>query len=152
MEITGGVGFQGSEATMKRILACEVANGNILVSGVGRATRYMLSSQAHITMPLNLDTYFAKDIEDREIQEGFNHDLICGQLPKVDVFSAEELDHLNGLQQEFRMHADEMTENEYRKEMERLGIDLSWKSSQIEGNMYSLHSACPQRISWTHPV
>ncbi len=138
MEITGGVGFQGSEATMKRILACEVANGNILVSGVGRATRYMLSSQAHITMPLNLDTYFAKDIEDREIQEGFNHDLICGQLPKVDVFSAEELDHLNGLQQEFRMHADEMTENEYRKEMERLGIDLSWKSSQIEGNTYSL--------------
>ena len=24
------------------------------------------------------------------------------------------------------------------KEMERLGIDLSWKSSQIEGNTYSL--------------
>lgn len=32
----------------------------------------------------------------------------------------------------------EMTRNEYNKEMERLGIDLSWKSSQIEGNTYSL--------------
>lgn len=31
-----------------------------------------------------------------------------------------------------------MTVTEYRKEMERLGIDLSWKSSQIEGNTYSL--------------
>ena len=31
-----------------------------------------------------------------------------------------------------------MSELEYRKEMERLGIDLSWKSSQIEGNTYSL--------------
>ena len=31
-----------------------------------------------------------------------------------------------------------MSDNEYRKEMERLGIDLSWKSSQIEGNTYSL--------------
>lgn len=31
-----------------------------------------------------------------------------------------------------------MTENEYRKEMERLEVDLSWKSSQIEGNTYSL--------------
>ena len=31
-----------------------------------------------------------------------------------------------------------MSECEYRKEMERLGIDLSWKSSQIEGNTYSL--------------
>ena len=26
----------------------------------------------------------------------------------------------------------------YSKEMERLAIDLSWKSSQIEGNRYSL--------------
>lgn len=31
-----------------------------------------------------------------------------------------------------------MSELAYRKEMERLGIDLSWKSSQIEGNTYSL--------------
>ena len=31
-----------------------------------------------------------------------------------------------------------MSELEYRKEMERLGVDLSWKSSQIEGNTYSL--------------
>jgi hypothetical protein len=28
----------------------------------------------------------------------------------------------------------------YKKEMERLAIDLSWKSSQIEGNTYSLLS------------
>lgn len=27
---------------------------------------------------------------------------------------------------------------DYKKEMERLGVDLSWKSSQIEGNTYSL--------------
>ena len=26
----------------------------------------------------------------------------------------------------------------YAKEMERLGIDLSWKSSEIEGNTYTL--------------
>ena len=32
----------------------------------------------------------------------------------------------------------EMTDGEYRKEMERLGVDLSWKSSQIEGNTYNL--------------
>ena len=32
----------------------------------------------------------------------------------------------------------EMTEGEQRKEFERLGIDFSWKSSQIEGNTYSL--------------
>lgn len=26
----------------------------------------------------------------------------------------------------------------YRRELERLGIDLSWKSVQIEGNTYTL--------------
>ena len=31
-----------------------------------------------------------------------------------------------------------LSDIEYRKEMERLGVDLSWKSSQIEGNTYSL--------------
>ena len=32
----------------------------------------------------------------------------------------------------------EISATSYRKEMERLGVDLSWKSSQIEGNTYSL--------------
>lgn len=49
-----------------------------------------------------------------------------------------ETAHLNTLQSEYRAHLADMSENEYRKEMERLGIDLSWKSSQIEGNTYSL--------------
>lgn len=31
-----------------------------------------------------------------------------------------------------------MSELEYKKELERLAIDLSWKSSKIEGNTYSL--------------
>jgi len=64
--------------------------------------------------------------------------LIREQLSAVRLFTDEENVRLQGLQAEFRQHVSEMTENEYRKEMERLGIDLSWKSSQIEGNTYSL--------------
>ena len=138
VEITTGVGFNGSEATMKRILSNETKNGNLIVCGIGRATKYSLSPQAHITMPLNLDTYFANDIEERIVQRTFNFELIREQLPNVEIFTPKELEHLNNLQQEFRTHTKEMTNNEYRKEMERLGIDLSWKSSQIEGNTYSL--------------
>lgn len=59
-------------------------------------------------------------------------------MPAVHLFTDEEMAHLEELQAEFSQHVSEMTENEYRKEMERLGIDLSWKSSQIEGNTYSL--------------
>ncbi|MBO4250964.1 MAG: Fic family protein, partial [Paludibacteraceae bacterium] len=88
--------------------------------------------------PISLDTYFAQDVDARQVQTGFNFALINEQLPQVELFTEEEQAHLNDLQTEFRAHLNEMSENEYRREMERLGIDLSWKSSQIEGNTYSL--------------
>ena len=87
---------------------------------------------------MNLDTYFEKDIDQRQVQTSFNFSLIREQLPQVHLFTNEELLVLDSLQTEFRSHLNEMSANEYRKEMERLGIDLSWKSSQIEGNTYSL--------------
>lgn len=137
-EISQGTFFDGSDATLKRILASGVRNGDIVMSGKARATRYSLSSQAHLLMPLNLDTYFATDMDERQVQASFNFDLIREQLPSVILFTDEENAHLQELQAGFRRHVNEMTENEYRKEMERLGIDFSWKSSQIEGNTYSL--------------
>ena len=137
-EISSGINNPPSEATLKRILASEVAKGNIMVIGKGPATRYNLSPQAHLTMDLNLDTYFNKDIDERKIQESFNFQLINEILPKVNLFNKEELEILSEAQKQFKLHLSEMTDIEYRKEMERLGIDLSWKSSQIEGNTYSL--------------
>ena len=137
-EIARGIAFEGSDATLKRAIASLVGNGDIIVTGKARATRYSLSPQAHLLMPLNLDTYFAKDVDERQVQTSFNFQLIRDQLPAVELFTEDERKHLNELQQMFRKHVDEMTVNEYKKEMERLGIDLSWKSSQIEGNTYSL--------------
>ena len=137
-EIARGIAFDGSDATMKRHIATCIQNGDIVVEGKARATRYRLSAQAHLLMPLNLDTYFAQDIDKRQVQVSFNFDLIREQLPAVTLFSDEEIVRLQNLHEEFRKHVSEMTDNEYRREMERLGIDLSWKSSQIEGNTYSL--------------
>ena len=137
-DIAKGIDFDGSDATMKRLIASGVQDGSIVVEGKARATRYRLSDQAHLLMPLNLDTYFSQDQDKRQVQTSFNFDLIRQQLPVVVLFTDDEMELLNELQAEFRQHISEMTDNEYRKEMERLGIDLSWKSSQIEGNTYSL--------------
>ena len=137
-EIAKGTAFEGSDATMKRLLATSVQNGDIVVEGKARATRYRLSCQAHLLMPLHLDSYFALDVDERQVQTSFNFELIREQLPAVTLFTDEERLHLQELQDEFRQNVSDMTKNEYRKEMERLGIDLSWKSSQIEGNTYSL--------------
>ena len=137
-DIAKGIDFDGSDATMKRMIASGVQDGSIVVEGKARATRYRLSDQAHLLMPLNSDTYFSLDQDKRQVQTSFNFDLIRQQLPVVTLFTDDEMALLNELQAEFKQHISEMTENEYRKEMERLGIDLSWKSSQIEGNTYSL--------------
>lgn len=137
-EIASGTLTGYSDATIKRLVAELIKSGDIIVEGKARATRYRLSAQAHLLMPLNLDTYFAQDVDERKMQTSFNFELIREQIPSVSLFTDEERAHLNGLQKEFRQHVKEMTRNEYNKEIERLGIDLSWKSSQIEGNTYSL--------------
>lgn len=137
-EIMAGLTKAPSDSTMKRLLSAAVKEGNIETAGRGPATKYKLTPQAHVTMPLDLATYFDKDIDEREVQESFNFDLIRDVLPKVEIFTKEELEVLNAAQMKFEKNTEGMTELEYRKEMERLGVDLSWKSSQIEGNTYSL--------------
>lgn len=137
-EITAGIADTPSDSTMKRLLAAAVKKRQAETVGRGPAVRYRLTPQAQLTMPLDIATYFDKDIDDREIQQTFNFDLIRDTLPHVELFSAEELAILRAAQGKFERNTSDMTETEYRKEMERLGVDLSWKSSQIEGNTYSL--------------
>lgn len=137
-DITAGTAFKGSDATLKRVIAAGIKAGDIVAEGKARATRYRLSPQAQLLMPLNLDTYFALEVDKRQVQRSYNFELINGLLTETRLFSDKEQAHLDALQDEFRQHVNELTDNEYRKEMERLGIDLSWKSSQIEGNTYTL--------------
>lgn len=89
-------------------------------------------------MPLDMDTYFANDVDDRTMQESFNFQLIRDVLPNVELFTEEERIRLETAQKTFLDNMSSLSEVEYRKEMERLAVDLSWKSSQIEGNTYSL--------------
>lgn len=137
-DIETGLNLTESPATLKRMLASLVEKGDVIVVGQGRATRYSISAQAQVTMKIDIETYFKKETDERVIQSGFNFSLINEILPKVEIFTSEEMERLNALQNQFKQNLQGISDTEYRKEMERLGIDLSWKSSQIEGNTYSL--------------
>jgi Uncharacterized conserved protein len=126
------------ERTLKRQIALLVEKGYVIVCGKGPSTKYSLSPQAHVTMPIDLNTYFLSDIDEREIQKNFNFDLIKDILPNVVLFSESDMAELNEAQKIYKRNSEGMSRFEYDKEMSRLGIDLSWKSSQIEGNTYSL--------------
>lgn len=86
------------------MIADGVAKGYIEVVGRGPATRYRLTPQAHVTMELNIDTYFNKDVDERQVQESFNFELINETLPMVDLFTDEELQCLDDAQELFRKH------------------------------------------------
>ena len=137
-DIEIGLNLTESPATLKRMLASLVEKGDVAVVGQGRDTRYSISAQAQVTMKIDIETYFKKETDERVVQSGFNFSLINDILPKVVIFTSEEMERLNALQNQFKQNLQGISDTEYRKEMERLGIDLSWKSSQIEGNTYSL--------------
>ena len=138
VEIAAGLAEAPNERTLKRIIAESVRSGDVVVEGKGKATRYSLSAQAHLMMPLNIDTYFDSEVDERRVQESFNFQLIREVLPQVTLFTAEETARLETAHKNFLTNMSTLSDLEYRKEMERLGVDLSWKSSQIEGNTYSL--------------
>jgi len=136
-EVHESVG-EGSYATTKRALAALVETDQLLSEGQTRATRYSLSQASQLFSAIDMTTYFDKEIDEREIKEGYNFELITETLANVDLFTAEETSYLARLQEEFKSNISQMSPPAYNKEMERLAIDLSWKSSQIEGNTYSL--------------
>jgi len=128
----------GSYATLKRILAKLMAENQLASSGQGKGTRYRVSSLYEVNRPIDMERYYEQEVDERIIKDGFNFSIIREVLGNYPVFTSSELDRLHAHQQRFQANVAQLTEAEYKREFERLAIDLSWKSSQIEGNTYSL--------------
>lgn len=137
-EIFEGIGQIAAYATVRRDLAKLVDDGVLLLVGKGKSSRYMLSPAYELFQPIDLNTYFGKEIDERQIHESYNFDLIEKTLSGVALFTRSEITYLDARQKVFAENLSKLSAAQYRKEMERLGVDLSWKSSQIEGNTYSL--------------
>jgi Fic family protein len=127
-----------SYATLKRLLTKLISEKYLSSKGRGKGTKYYISPLYEVIQPIDAEQYFKKEIDEREIKAGFNFSIITDVLTKHTVFTDKELLKLNEYQKKFRQNILHLSENEYKKEFERFAIDLSWKSSQIEGNTYSL--------------
>ncbi len=137
-EVFDGAGLSESYSTLKRILTKMIAKKYIKSIGQGKGTKYKVSSAYELIQPIDIDSYYEKEIDEREIKEGFNFDIIKNVLANNSLFTDSEILRLKALQDEYNNNIQQLTKSEYNKELERLAIDLSWKSSQIEGNTYSL--------------
>ncbi len=137
-EIFDGTYTSVSYATLKRSLSKLVSNNLLSTIGKGKGTKYIISPIFEVIQPVNLEVYYLKEIDERKIKEGFNFLLLTEILPQATLFTPSELEKLNKLQVAFTENSAQLSSTEYKKGFERLAIDLSWKSSQIEGNTYSL--------------
>lgn len=125
-------------ATVKRILTKLISENLISTEGKGKGRKYVISPSYKLFYPIDVKLYFEKEIDERDIKDSFNLSLITNVLSRIKLFTEDELKYMTNLQKKFKKNVTELTESEYTKELERLAIDLSWKSSQIEGNTYSL--------------
>jgi Fic family protein len=127
-----------SFATFKRLLAKLVDEGLISTQGRQKSVKYILSPAYDVLRPIDVKAYFEKEVDERVIKNTFDLRLIPEVLSQTKLFTDKELEDLSRLQKEFEENISNLSSTLYSKEMERLAIDLSWKSSQIEGNTYSL--------------
>jgi Fic family protein len=127
-----------SYATIKRTLTKLTTKNLLVTKGQGKATKYLISPAYGLLEPINIEKYYEKEIDERKINEGFNFSVITDVISRYNVFTDNELDKLATLENAFKNNILQLSDFEYKKELERLAIDLSWKSSQIEGNTYSL--------------
>lgn len=127
-----------SYATIKRSLKDLVHHQLVSTIGKGKTTKYCISELYQLLRPLEVEKYFLEEIDERKIIPSYNFDLLQKTLKGISIFSSTEMEYLENLQLKFRKNIELLSTDEYKKELERLAIDLSWKSSQIEGNTYSL--------------
>lgn len=137
-QIFDGAFLKGSYATAKRLIQGLLEKKYLEAVGNAKSTKYNIAASYSVIKPISMDQYFEKEIDERVILSSFNFDLITQILPHSDLFTKEELSKLETLQNQYLSNIHVLSNEAYLKELERLAIDLSWKSSQIEGNTYSL--------------
>ena len=137
-QIHEGIAQEGSYATVKRSIQILLSDNLIVALGKGKGTKYEISRSYELLIPIDPDKYFQKEIDEREIKADFNLSLISDQLKGISLFTDQEHAFLDQLQSTFKKNTEGLAPQEFKREFERLAIDLSWKSSQIEGNTYSL--------------
>ncbi len=131
-----GDDFQASIPTIARDLAYLLKNGLVATYGEGRNTRYSGSNINKLLNYFDLDQYFSLDPDQRMgVRKQFNSEIFS-DLTRL--YSSIELSELDKIYKNFDVESRSANKDIYLKEIERFIIELSWKSSKIEGNTYSL--------------
>jgi len=128
-----------SRETITRDLSFLCQQNILTKSGAGAFVVYFLAPHYEILKEINVEEYFFTPYIERKVKEKFNFEVF--KILEGDIFTKEEKMELENLHNKFIKNFSKYdSQTLINKEFERIMIEFSWKSSEIEGNTYSLLS------------
>lgn len=127
---------RASKVTIIRDLDVLLKQKLIKKSGSARSVVYTPTQTSEILRKYNVVEYFKVDSDSRKVKyPQFNFNIFDNL---TNILTAKEFSELEKTNNIYRKKIEKLSPALLKKEFERLLIELSWKSSQIEGNTYSL--------------
>jgi Fic family protein len=130
------LGEKVSLVTAKRDLSELESVGALRVLGSGRSTSYMVDTAGRLYFDIDAKKYCEHDPDKRFGLKSYNFELFDDM--NSELFSDDELNRLETATKIYQSRLTDLSPVLREKELERFVIELSWKSSRIEGNTYSL--------------
>ena len=135
-EYVASVDDKSSKNTIIRDLDVLLKNNYIKKIGSARSIKYQPANNNELLIKYDVENYFKGDFDNRKIKyPQFNFDVYNNLK---NLFSDDEIKMLEDTNKIYTDKINSLSNTILKKEYERLLIELSWKSSQIEGNTYSL--------------
>lgn len=125
-----------SLVTVKRAVSKMFKNKLLQRVGSGRSTKYKISISGRLNIDIDSEIYCAQDPDKRFGFTNFSFNLF-EELPKT-LLHKNELQKLQDATVKYSKKISDVSDTIHQKELERFIIELSWKSSRIEGNTYTL--------------
>lgn len=123
--------------TLQRDLNVLIEAGLVMRQGEARAVTYSVTSAGRMNLALSreeLERLFAQE-KRAALSYDFNR---LHTLAETSLFTDKEQRQLDEYNSVFQAKLQKAPKDIIRRERERITIELSWKSSQFEGNTYSL--------------
>ncbi len=135
-EIFENIQEDTSLVTIKRDVSELFQNNFLKKEGAGAGTKYTISTLGRLNTVIAIEKYFETETDERFSEKKYNFDFF-ESYPKS-IFSDNEMQHLDKSHKKYLKNTQNISNTVHKKELERFIIELSWKSSRIEGNTYTL--------------
>ncbi len=126
-----------TERTLQRDLNELIEQGVVERRGEARASFYEVTAEGRTNLAFSNDQLGAIFADETRKSLAYDFDRL-DSLRKTPLFLAAELEQLDDYNEVFQKKLKTAPVDILRRERERITIELSWKSSQFEGNTYSL--------------